>query len=238
MGNDDYNAGLRAGERGSVFGPTSAEGNAGFAAGLALAHNRGKTEGSIEWWVAPFVLAPFVAIFYPVATAAALAAAFAVEAIGVTIGLGGNSALRWGLVLIATVATFWPLCRLDQRWGHNRPYYLARHAVRMLIFALLANGAAQNGAASAANLPTMPPLTAMFTMPPKWLPVLLMLAFWQVFFMRAYSFRIYWNRKLQSWWLRPKDFGPFYFSWGRPRPIESPLAPIPMPGRNRASPPE
>lgn len=236
MSNDDYNAGLRAGERGSVFGPTSAEGSAGFAAGMSIAANRGKTDGSIEWLIAPFVLAPFVAIFYPVATAAGLAVAFGVEAIANGMGLGSNSMLRWALVLAATVATFWPLCRLDQRWGRNRGYYLARHAVRMLIFALLANGAAQNGAASAANLPSMPPLTAMFAMPPKWLPVFLMLAFWQLFFMRAVSFRAYWNKKLQSWWLRPKDFDAFYFRWGRTPPPYTAQAPIPMPGRDRTTP--
>lgn len=238
MSNDDYNAGLRAGERGSVFGPTSAEGNAGFAAGMAIAANRGKTEGSLEWLVAPFVLAPFVAIFYPVATAAALAVAFTVEAIANGVGLGGAPALRGALILVATVATFWPLCRRDQQWGRNRTYYLARHVVRMVIFALLANGAAQNGAATAANLPSMSPLTAMFATPPKWLPILLMLAFWQIFFMRAVSFRAYWNKKLKSWWLRPKDFDAFYFTWGRPKSAYAPQTPITMPGRDRSvSPP-
>ncbi len=238
MSNDDYNAGLRAGERGSVFGPTSAEGNAGFAAGMAIAANRGKTEGSLEWLVAPFVLAPFVAIFYPVATAVAFIVAFTVEALANAIGLGGAPALRGALILVATVATFWPLCRRDQQWGRNRTYYLARHAVRMVIFALLANGAAQNGAATAANLPSMSPLTAMFAMPPKWLPIVLMLAFWQIFFMRAVSFRAYWNKKLKSWWLRPKDFDAFYFTWGRPKPAYVRQEPIPMPGRDRSvSPP-
>ena len=236
MSSDDFNAGMRAGESGSVFGPTSAEGNAGFAAGMAIARNRGKTEGSIEWLVAPFVLAPFVAIFYPVATAAGLTVAFGVEAVTGAIGIGGG--LRWMLVLVATVATFWPLCRLDQQWGKNRSYYLARHAVRMVIFALLANGAAQNGAASAANLPSMPPLTAMFTMPPKWMPVFLMLLFWQLLFMRAVSFRDYWNKKLKSWWLRPKDFNAFYFTWGRTPPPYAQQAPHPMPGRDRSAPRE
>lgn len=233
MSNDDYNAGLRAGERGSVFGPTSAEGSAGFAAGLAISANRGKTEGSLEWLIAPVVLAPFVAIFYPVATAAALAVAFSVEAVANAVGLGGNALLRWALILPAVVATFWPLCRMDQRWGYNRSYYLARHVVRLVIFALLANGAAQNGAATAANRPAMAPLTAMFAMPPKWLPVFLMLAFWQLFFMRAVSFRSYWDKKLKSWWLRPKDFNAFSFSWGRTPPPQTPRAPIPMPGRER-----
>lgn len=233
MSNDDYNAGMRAGELGSVFGPTSAQGMAGFAAGQALAANRGKTEGSIEWLVAPFVLAPFVALFYPIATAAGLAVAFGVEGVADVAGLGSTSLLRWALILIATVATFWPLCRMDQRWGHNRRYYLARHALRLILFALLANGAAQNGAASAANLPTLTPMAAMFAMPPKWLPIVLMLAFWQVFFMRAVFFRVYWNKKLKSWRLRPADFDAFYFAWGRrPRP-STPQAAIPMPGRDR-----
>jgi hypothetical protein len=235
VGNDDYNAGLRAGESGSVFGPTSAAGNAGFAAGQALAANRGKTEGSLEWLLAPVVLAPFAAIFYPVATVAGLSVAFVVEAIANAAGLDSNSLLRWTLIVVATVATFWPLCRMDQQWGLNRRYYLARHAVRLAIFALLANGAAQNGAATAANLPVMAPMTAMFAMPPKWLPVCLMLAFWQLFFMRAVSFRAYWNKKLKSWRLRPADFDAFYFTWGRKPLPYTPQTPIPMPGRARRS---
>ncbi len=101
----------------------------------------------------------------------------------------------------------------------------------MLVFALLANGAAQNAAATARDLPAMEPMTAMFATPVQWLPVLLMLAFWQVFFMRAYSFRLYWNSKLKSWRFRPKDFPPFYFRWGRATPHHVPQAPIAMPGR-------
>lgn len=140
------------------------------------------------------------------------------------------------MILVPTVAVFWPVCRLDQQWGLNsRAYYLARHVVRMIIFALLANGAAQNAAATAANLPAMPAMEAMFKTPVRWMPVLLMLVFWQVFFMRAYKFRLYWNMKLKSWWLRPRDFPNFYFAWGRPAPVNQPQAPIPMPGRGKAT---
>lgn len=224
---DDYNAGYDAGRRGSIFGPASAEGTAGWLAGAAAA--RGGSSGSAEWFLAPFLLAPFVAIFYPVATAAALGVAFAAAALADAIGLGGAVGLL--LALVPTVAVFWIVCRRDQRWGlGSRPYYLVRHVARMVIFALLANGAAQNAAATAANRPSMPAMQAVFATPVKWVPVLLMLVFWQVFFMRAYSFRLYWNMKLKSWWLRPADFPPFYFTWRRPAPTARPQAPIPMPG--------
>jgi hypothetical protein len=129
------------------------------------------------------------------------------------------------------LAVFWIVCRRDQVWGLNRNYYLARHGVRLLIFALLANGAAQNAFATANNLPAMEPLTAIFKTPVQWLPVLLMLAFWQIFFMRAHHFRIYWNKKLQSWFLRPKGFAPFYFSWKKSQRSVLPQTPIPMPGQ-------
>ena len=52
--------------------------NNDYNAGQALAASRGKTDGNLAWLVAPFLLAPFVAICYPVATAAGLAVAFAV----------------------------------------------------------------------------------------------------------------------------------------------------------------
>lgn len=225
----DYNDGFNAGLRGSIFGPSSAEGTAGFMAGQALADRR--STGSAEWVVAPFVLAPLVALFYPVATAAALAVGLAIEAAVNGIGLGGNEVLRWMVVLPPTLAVFWTVCRRDQHWGLDRRYYIARHVARLLAFALLANGAAHNAAATAADLPAMAPLTAMFATPVRWLPVLLLVAFWQVFFMRAYHSRLYWNMKLKSWKLRPKDFPPFYFSWGRENPVHVPQAPIPMPGR-------
>lgn len=227
----DYNDGFSAGQRGSIFGPTSAEGSAGFNAGVAHA-NAKPSVGSAEWLIAPVVLAPFVAIFYPVATAAALAIALATEAVVNATGLGGNSLLRWALVLLPTAAVFWPVCRMDQQWGlNNRTYYLARHLMRLLVFAAIANGAAQNAAASAANLASMPAMEAMLKTPVQWMPVLLMLVFWQLFFMRAYKFRLYWNERLISWRLRPKDFPPFYFSWGRAPKVHQPQASIPLPPR-------
>ncbi len=229
MSNDDYNSGFNAGLRGSIFGPASVEGTSGFLAGQALA--RGGSSGSAEWVIAPFVLAPFVAIFYPVATVLALCVGLAAEASANLVGLGANQLLRWVVVLLPVVAVFWTVCRWDQYWGFNRTYYLVRHVVRMLVFALLANGAAHNAAATAADLPAMPPLVAMFTTPIQLVPVLLMLVFWQLFFMRAYSFRLYWNKKLQSWRFRPQDFPPFYFTWRRATPVHRPQAPIAMPGR-------
>ena len=225
----DYNDGFSAGQRGSIFAPASAEGTAGFMAGQALA--RGGSTGSAEWVIAPFVLAPFVAIFYPIATAAALAVGLAAEALANGVGLGTNALVRWALVLLPTVAVFWTVCRRDQHWGFNRTYYIVRHLARMLVFALLANGAAHNAAATARDLPAMEPMAAMFATPVQWLPVLLMLGFWQLFFMRAYQFRLYWNMKLKSWRLRPADFPPIYFTWGRATPTHVPQAPIAMPGR-------
>jgi hypothetical protein len=234
MSSDDYNAGFNAGQRGNVFAPASADGGAGFMAGQALAHT--KYEGSAEWLVAPFVLAPFVAIFYPLATAAALAVGFGAEAMLRIAGLALNSALSLALVWVPALAVFWIVCRRDQQWGLNRPYYIARHAVRMLAFALLANGAATNAAAVAANRPALAPLDAMLSTPIQWLPILLMLIFWQVLFVRASLLRIYWNKKLMSWWLRPKGFPPLYFTWWRKPPSTNvPQAPIPMPGSRDSS---
>lgn len=234
---DEHQRGLDAGMRGSVIGPTSAEGVAGFMAGQAIAANRGKSEGSAEWLVAPVVLAPFFAIFYPVTTAATLATAFAAEAIANTLGLG-QTALRYALILVPSIAVCWTFGRMDQRWGlKSRTYYIVRHVARMIAFALLANGAAHNAAATAANRPAMGALQAMFSTPVYWVPVLLMLAFWQVFFIRAYNFRVYWNRKLMSWRFRPRDFPAFYFSWSRRRAPDAAAPPIPIPGQfnNRSS---
>jgi hypothetical protein len=227
----DHQRGLDAGMRGSVIGPTSAEGVAGFMAGQAIAANRGKMEGSAEWVIAPVVLAPFFAIFYPVTTAATLATAFAAEGLANAVGLG-NSALRWALILVPTIAVCWTVGRMDQQWGlKSRTYYIVRHVARMISFALLANGAAHNAAATAANRSAMDAIPAMFSTPVAIVPVLLMVVFWQVFFIRAYSFRIYWNRKLMSWRFRPKDFPPFYFQWRKTPAPYAPAEPIPMPGR-------
>lgn len=226
---DDFHAGLRAGQTGSVFGPQSEAGRAGFNAGVGLARQQ-PGAGSPEWLIAPVVLSPFVAIFYPVATAAALAVGLTVERVVNAIGLGGNSLVRWAFVIGAIVAVFWPLCRRDQVWGLNRTYYLIRHGVRLLIIALLLNGAAQNGAASANNLPIMPAMTAMFKTPIQWLPVLLGVGAMQLFFMRAYQWRIYWNIRLKMWHLRPKGFEPFYFTWRKAKPdAVTTQAPIEMP---------
>lgn len=234
---DEHQRGLEAGMRGSTIGPSSADGVAGFMAGQAIAANRGKSEGSIEWLVAPVVLAPFFAIFYPVTTAATLTAAFATEAIANSLGLG-EAFFRFALILIPTIVVCWTVGRADQRWGLNsRMYYVARHVARMIILALLANGAAHNAAATAANRPAMSALQAVFSTPVYWVPVLLMLAFWQILFMRAHNFRIYWNRKLMSWRFRPRDFPAFYFAWTRRREPATPTTPIPMPIPRQFTPP-
>ncbi len=141
---DDCHAGLRAGHTGSVFGPQSEAGRAGFNAGVGLARQQ-PGAGSPEW---------------------------------------------------------------------------------------LLNGAAKTGAASAQNLPTMPAMTAMFRTPIQWLPVLLGVGAMQLFFMRAYSWRIYWNSRMMMWLLRPKGFEPFYFTWRKAKSdVVTKQAPIEMPRR-------
>lgn len=232
----DQQRGLDAGLRGSTIGPTSTEGVGGFMAGQAIAANRGKVEGSAEWLIAPIVLAPFFAIFYPVTTAATLATAFAAEAVGNAVGLG-SSGLRWALILVPTIVVCWTVGRMDQQWGlKSKPYYIVRHVARMIAFALLANGAAHNAAATAANRSAMDAIPAMFATPVSIVPVLLMVAFWQVFFIRAYHFRVYWNKKLISWRFRPKDFPPFYFHWRKGSAPYARAKPIPMPGQLLSAP--
>lgn len=115
----DHDSGYDASRRGSILGPNSAEGTAGWLAGAARANNR--SSGSVEWLVALSLLAPFVAIFYPVATAAALAVAFSAEAIANAAGLG-TSMLRWALILVPTVAVIWIVGRHVSQWGlKSRP---------------------------------------------------------------------------------------------------------------------
>ncbi|BAH40003.1 MAG TPA: hypothetical protein DGD08_12365 [Gemmatimonas aurantiaca] len=223
----DYDSGYDAGARGSIFGPATVEGTAGWMAGNQARNN--KSSGSAEWLIAPFVLWPFVLIFYPVGGAATIATAFAAEALANVMGLGAGG-LRWIIMLIPTVIVCWMVVRLEQQWGLRRSYYLIRHVVRMLILALVINGAATNAMITANNQPSLPPLQAMFHWPPQWLAIALWLVFWQLFFMRAHQWRIYWNRKLMSWFFRPKGFDPHYFSWRKEQVVER-LAPIEMPGR-------
>jgi hypothetical protein len=226
---NDYNAGFQAGLRGSIFGPSSAEGTAGFMAGMAARDGQGA--GSLEWILAPLVLWPFVLIFYPVGGAATIATAFAGEKITLLMGLGGVPALRWPIVLAAAIVVCWTVVRREQFWGYNRRYYLARHVVRLLILALLINGGATNAVRTGQNLPSLSGLDALFAWPPQWLAIALWLAFWQLFFMRATSWPIYWNAKLISWRFRPKGFTPMEF-WRKARPttVER-QAPIEMPRR-------
>lgn len=225
----DYNAGYDAGLRGNIFGgPATAEGTAGFLAGQA-ASNR-KTSGSIEWLVAPLVLWPFVLIFYPVGGAATVLTALVAEKVALAIGLGRVPLLAWALILVPTIVVCWTVVRKEQFWGLNRTYYLARHVVRMILLAMLANGGATNAWRTARDLPSLG-WEATYEWPKLWLVIVLSVVFWQLFFMRSYHFRVYWNRKLKMWFFRPKDFEPFYFTWKRAdKPVER-QAPIEMPRR-------
>ncbi len=223
----DYNSGFDAGQRGNIFGPATAEGTAGWMAGNALRNT--KSSGSAEWIVAPFVLWPFVMIFYPVGALATVATAYAMEKLTKLIGLGGIGGIRWPLVLIATVIACWTVVRMEQRWGLNRTYYRVRHVVRMLIFALLANGAAQSAGRDAHYTGW----DATLAWPPHWMAIGVMLIFWQLLFMRAYDFRVYWNQKLISWFFRPKEFEPFYFRDAPVTKFAERKEPIAMPGFGR-----
>ncbi|MFN8668893.1 MAG: hypothetical protein U0164_17060 [Gemmatimonadaceae bacterium] len=226
----DYNAGYDAGARGNMFGaPATAEGTAGFMAGQAAA--RSKNSGSLEWLLAPLVLWPFILIFYPVGGAATVLTALVTEKVALAVGLGGNALLRWALILVPTIMVCWTVVRREQFWGMNRRYYYIRHVVRMLVLALLMNGGATNAWRTARDLPALPGWEATIAWPPQWMAIALWLVFWQLFFMRAYHFRLYWDRKLKMWFFRPKDFPPTYFTWKRPEQVAERQAPIAMPRR-------
>ncbi len=226
----DYDSGFNAGMRGNMFGaPATAEGTAGFMAGQAAANS--KNVGSLEWIFAPLVLWPFVLILYPVGGVATLLTALVAEKVALAVGLGGSPGVRWALILAPTIAVCWTLVRREQFWGMNRTYYYIRHVVRMLILALLMNGGATNAWRTARDLPALPGWEATIAWPPQWMAIALWLVFWQLFFMRANQFRVYWNAKLMSWFFRPKGFSPFYFTWKRAdKPVER-QAPIAMPKR-------
>src|SRR5688572_24678420 len=99
---DDSLSGLQSGLRGDLIAPASAEGMAGWMAGQNARTAKG--EGSIEWLVAPFVLAPIFACFYPITTAATITTAFATEGLANMAGLSQNSAMRWLIILVPTIA--------------------------------------------------------------------------------------------------------------------------------------
>lgn len=224
----DYNAGYDAGSRGNIFGaPATADGTAGFMAGQAAAGR--KSAGSLEWILAPLVLWPFVLIFYPVGGAATLLTAVMAEKLALLVGLGRIPALRWFVVLVPAVIVCWTVIRREQFWGLNRTYYLVRHVVRMILLAMLVNGGATNAWRTARDLPALPGWEATYRWPPQWIAVGLCLVFWQVFFMRAYKWRLYWNMKLQQWFFRPRNFEAFYFTWKRAQKVAERQAPIEMP---------
>lgn len=225
----DYNSGFDAGRRGNIFGgPATAEGTAGFLAGQAAANTR--YSGSAEWILAPFVLWPFVLIFYPVGGVATVLTAVLSEKIALLLGLRGSPMLRWAVILVPTIIVCWTVVRKEQFWGLNRTYYLGRHVVRMIVLAMLMNGGATNAWRTARDLPALG-WEATYHWPPQWLPIVICLVFWQVLFIRAYQLRIYWNTKLKMWFFRPKDFAPFYFTWKRADSVAARQAPIEMPGR-------
>ena len=231
MSNDDYSSGVDAGLRGDMFGPNSASGFAGWMAGQATRDNaRRGSVGSVEWLVAPVVLAPLFAVFYPVTTAATLAVAYPVEWLLNLLGIGTRNVIGGGLLLATVVVVAWTVGRRDQLWGLNRTYYNARHAARLVILALVANAAAM----SAGDIPRTGGVgeffARMFTMP-NIMAVALMVVGWHLYLRRSYSGRFYWNAKLVSWKFRRKDFPVYQFmpDARNPTPIVVAQAPIPMP---------
>lgn len=223
---DDSMRGLQSGLRGDLLAPTSAEGVAGWMAGQNARHYKG--EGSIEWLVAPFVLAPIFACLYPITTAATIATAFAAEALANAIGVANSSFVRFLIILVPTVVVCWTVGRRDQLWGLNRTYYIVRHVARLIIFAALINAATMNGRVPE-NARTVGAFFANITSSTSvMIAIALTLVFWQWLLMTAYNLRIYWNRKLISWFFRKKDFTPFYFSW-KANPVIVPQGATPMP---------
>ncbi len=232
MSNDDYSRGVDAGMRGDMFGPSSASGFAGWMAGQATRDNaRRGSVGSIEWLVAPVVLAPLFAVFYPVTTAATLGVAYAVETLLNLVGIGTRNLIGGGILLAAAVVVAWTVGRRDQLWGLNRTYYNARHVARLVILALVANAAALSARdASPTGGGVGGFFGAMFTMP-NVMAVALMVVGWHLYLRRATNGRLYWNMKLVSWKFRKKDFPVYDFMPGArtPTPIVRAQAPIEMP---------
>lgn len=216
MSNDSL-SGLQSGMRGDLIAPSSAEGMAGYMAGQQLSRTR--TSGSIEWLVAPVVLAPLFACFYPVTTAATLATAFAAEAAANAFGVAATGFTRFFVLLIPTVIVCWTVGRRDQIWGLNPTYYLIRHVTRLLTFAALINAATMNGRIPEGSRTVGAFFANITSSPSVIVAILLAVGFWQWLFMTGYQTKLYWNMKLIAWRFRKKDFPPIYFHWSKTPPV-------------------
>ena len=207
---DEINAGFDAGLRGSAFGPTTAVGMTAALNGQVAANR--KSEGSIEWLVAPIVLAPIFACLYPVTTAATLTTAFAAEAMANLFGLGAHSLFRIVLILAPVIFVTWTVGRRDQQWALNRTYYRIRHVARLIIFALVANAAAMNAGGQHREWGLGDFVKEMFTMP-NVAAVVLMVVFWQWLIQTGVLSREYWNKKLEMWHFRPAGYPMYNYPW-------------------------
>lgn len=229
MSGDDYGSGVQSGLRGDFSVPTSHDGRVGHMAGLLARQglSRGGSAGSVEWIVAPFVLAPVFALLYPVTTAATLATAFSAEAIGNVLGLPPG--LRFFLILLPTIAVVWKVGRMDQQWSFNRTYYRVRHVARLAAFTLAANAAAMNAGGQHRDWGMGEFFSEMVSMP-NIMSVVLMLVFCQWMIMTADQWRRYWNAKLQSWRFRPKGYNAFHYPWVKAK-VAAPYEPFELPDR-------
>lgn len=229
-GNGDNMSGLQSGLRGDLIAPSSAEGMAGYLAGSAI-RNGGGTAGSMEWILAPIVLAPVFACLYPLTTAATLATAYAVAAVidATRIASGG---VGLALALLPAIVVCWIVGRLDQRLGEIAAYRWARHAVRLVIVVLLANAAALNAGTPVGVEPRHIDgiagfFEAMVTMP-NVMPVVLALVCAQFYLVRDGSGRRYWNYKLIQWRFRPKGFRSRFPRTKTSVFTPTPAAPVPV----------
>lgn len=229
MSGDDYNSGVQSGLSGDMSVPTSHDGRVGQMAGdlARRSQGRGGTAGSAEWIVAPFVLAPVFAMLYPVTTAATIATAYAAEVIGNVLGLPAG--VRFLLMLIPSIVVTWTVGRMDQQWAFNRTYYRLRHVARLLVFALAANAAAMNSGGQHRDWVVGEFFAEIVSMP-NIMAVAFMLVFCQWMIMTADSWRIYWNKKLQSWRFRSRGYDAFHYPWVKAK-VAAPYEPFVVPDR-------
>jgi hypothetical protein len=207
MSDDDYSRGAYEGMRGGLSAPGSSMGWAGWMAGHAAAERAKQgSVGSVEWLVAPVVLAPIVAWLYPVTAAATIATAYAVEALANALGLGAHSAIRVVAILAATITVCWTVGRRDQRWGLHREYARARHVARLVIAALVVNAAMMHAGAAHAPTGVAAFFGAMFTQPlnvTAWVGAVA-LVHWLS--RSSYLLRLYWHSKMVMWKFRAADY--------------------------------
>lgn len=140
---DDYSSGFDAGLKGGMGGANSASGLSGYLAGQQAASQR--SVGSIEWLIAPFVLAPVFAWLYPLTTAVTLSVAYGMEAVATAFGLPPSGGMAILILAAPTAFVLWTFGRIDQNWGQqSRQYRRWRHVARLIIVALVVNAAAFN----------------------------------------------------------------------------------------------